>query len=116
MRNFCRDENEVLTEDQLKYVIAEYDAGIVYARLRGSNEFFELHDKHKLFENTIVIVTSDNGEAFFEHGKCDHAHSVYRELTHVPLIVRLPSGKSARDRRSGRGQHERHADGARYAR
>jgi arylsulfatase A-like enzyme len=95
LRNFCRDEDTKLTEDELKYVVAEYDASIVYVDQKLEH-FFGFMKKNKLFRNTIVIVTSDNGEAFFEHGKCDHAHSVYRELTHVPLLVHLPSGKSAR--------------------
>lgn len=39
-----------------------------------------------VFNNTIIIITSDHGEEFWEHGSCDHGHSVYNELLHVPLI------------------------------
>lgn len=42
-----------------------------------------------LLENTLVIVTSDHGEEFREHGRMLHSQ-VYDESVHVPLIVRLP--------------------------
>ncbi len=44
-----------------------------------------------LDEKTLVILTSDHGEEFFDHGKVGHGISgVYSELTHVPLIIRWP--------------------------
>lgn len=39
------------------------------------------------WSNTIVIVTSDHGEAFGEHGTYDHGYNLYREVLHVPLII-----------------------------
>jgi len=41
-------------------------------------------------ENTIVIVTADHGEAFFEHGTNFHGVSGYQEQIHVPLIIHVP--------------------------
>ena len=43
-----------------------------------------------LDENTIVVVTSDHGEEFQEHGSWGHGHSVYQELLGVPLVFRWP--------------------------
>jgi choline-sulfatase len=43
-----------------------------------------------LDENTIVVVTSDHGEEFQEHGSWGHGHSVYQELLGVPLLFRWP--------------------------
>jgi arylsulfatase A-like enzyme len=45
-----------------------------------------------LFENTIVVVTSDHGEGFLEHGKLLHSYSPYDEVLQVPLVFRLPTG------------------------
>jgi arylsulfatase A-like enzyme len=42
-------------------------------------------------ENTVVIVTSDHGEHFGEHGLMEHACSLYTPLLHVPLILLHPS-------------------------
>jgi arylsulfatase A-like enzyme len=41
-----------------------------------------------LDQNTLVVVTSDHGEEFQEHGSWGHGHSVYQELLGVPLIFR----------------------------
>ena len=38
-------------------------------------------------EHTIIIVTSDHGEGFHDHGLVGHANSLYDELMRVPLIV-----------------------------
>ncbi|MGB0618986.1 MAG: sulfatase [Myxococcota bacterium] len=43
-----------------------------------------------LLEKTLVVVTSDHGEAFSERGIEGHAKHVYRESTEIPLIVSLP--------------------------
>ncbi len=43
-----------------------------------------------LADDTLVVVTSDHGEEFDDHGSWGHGHSVYQELLHVPLMFRLP--------------------------
>jgi arylsulfatase A-like enzyme len=47
-----------------------------------------------LLENTLVIVTSDHGEQFGEHGVLAHGTSLYRPEVHVPLLVIPPSSSS----------------------
>jgi arylsulfatase A-like enzyme len=44
-----------------------------------------------LIDSTIVVVFSDHGEAFLEHGTVLHGLQVYREDLRVPLLVRFPS-------------------------
>ena len=46
--------------------------------------------KRGLSESTAVFVTADHGEEFWDHGSVGHGHSVYDELLHVPMILRLP--------------------------
>jgi arylsulfatase A-like enzyme len=43
-----------------------------------------------VLDNTIVIVTSDHGEHFGEHGLRGHANSLYLDVLHVPLYIRFP--------------------------
>ncbi|MFK8002805.1 MAG: sulfatase [Polyangiales bacterium] len=43
-----------------------------------------------LLDDTMVVITSDHGEEFWDHGSVGHGHSVYEELLHVPLFVRMP--------------------------
>ena len=49
------------------------------------------HIRHLgIWDKTILIITSDHGEEFKEHGKTIHSQACYVESTHVPLIVRVP--------------------------
>jgi len=43
-----------------------------------------------LLDDTILILTSDHGEEFGEHGGRSHARTLYREVLHVPLVVVAP--------------------------
>jgi arylsulfatase A-like enzyme len=43
-----------------------------------------------LLENTVVIVTSDHGEAFGDHGRYGHLFSLHLEVTGVPLVILSP--------------------------
>lgn len=47
-----------------------------------------------LYDKSLIILTSDHGDAFGEHGIISHSAAPYEELVHVPLIVKLP-GQSA---------------------
>jgi choline-sulfatase len=55
-----------------------------------------------LWSRTVVIVTSDHGEAFGEHGMIRHGFELWEELVRVPLLVRVPSvqARSVTARRS----------------
>jgi len=43
-----------------------------------------------LYENSLIIFTSDHGEALYEHRTFGHGHNVYPEAIHVPLIIKFP--------------------------
>jgi arylsulfatase A-like enzyme len=43
-----------------------------------------------VWENTLLVFTSDHGEEFFEHGVLGHGFSLYQEVVHVPLILHGP--------------------------
>ena len=47
----------------------------------------------RLERNTIVVVMSDHGEAFGEHGTISHENDPYTELYYTPLVVRVPGQK-----------------------
>ena len=82
---FLKEEVEELK----KYVIATYDGGIAYV----DNELGKFLGKLKelgVYEKTLIIITSDHGEEFLEHGSVGHANIQYQELTHIPMIMKLP--------------------------
>ena len=51
---------------------------------------FELLNDSKLRRKTIVIIKSDHGEAFFEHGVIGHTNKLYQEVIHTPLFFKIP--------------------------
>jgi arylsulfatase A-like enzyme len=87
-----RDTSEASTVGALhglyKAHVAEVDA---YAAA-----LFEILERHGVLRDAAVIVTSDHGDEFGEHGGLSHDGKMYQELIHVPLLVCEP------DRRGGR--------------
>jgi choline-sulfatase len=55
----------------------------------------EALEKSLVYDHTVLIVTSDHGEAFAEHGMIRHGFELWEELVRVPLIMRVP-GVTAR--------------------
>ena len=48
-----------------------------------------------VYDRALIILTSDHGEGLYEHGEDQHGILLYREVLHVPLIVKLPSSGRA---------------------
>jgi arylsulfatase A-like enzyme len=68
-----------------------YDANLRYADW-SVGEVVRLLREAGVLENTLLVVTSDHGEAFGEHGYIWHERGVYDELAHIPLLIRWPGG------------------------
>ena len=49
-----------------------------------------------LLDNTVVIITSDHGEAFGDHGFFGHSHSLYLDEIGVPLVILSPGAPAGR--------------------
>lgn len=47
-------------------------------------------DKIDVLTRTVIVIASDHGEAFLEHGSEGHARNLYSEVAHVPVIIMLP--------------------------
>jgi arylsulfatase A-like enzyme len=78
-----------LSAEEEKEQFDAYDTTIYYMD-NQLGELFEFLKEQGLYDNTIIILTSDHGEAFGEHNFYGHGNSLYRELLHVPLIIRYP--------------------------
>lgn len=68
---------------------ATYDGALRYTD-SVIGRFFGTLRELGLYEKATIIVTSDHGEAFGEHGVFLHAHHLYDEIVRAPLIVRAP--------------------------
>lgn len=83
-----RGRIEIEAKD-IEYVEALYDAGIRQLDEELGRLFREL-SRRRWFDDSLVIVTSDHGEQFFEHGAPLHMVH-YDEVLHVPLMMRGPT-------------------------
>jgi len=71
-----------------------YDGSIAYLDACLGRLLGELETRG-ILDDTLLIVTSDHGEHFGEHGLRQHGNSLYRPLLHVPLVIRCPKGAPA---------------------
>ncbi len=85
----------VPSERDLEHLIALYDGEITYwdAHL---NQLLNRLSAEGLLQNAIVVVTSDHGQMFGEHGKWVHRNSLYEEVLRVPLLLRYPGALPAK--------------------
>ena len=85
-----------LTQADRQSEIDAYDGAIAFLDEQIKQLFSGLERLGKL-DNTLVMIVSDHGEGFNEHGMYLHQHSLYREAIRVPLILwwkeMLPAGK-----------------------
>jgi arylsulfatase A-like enzyme len=97
--NFIHDDEIQRDMDprDLEHVVALYDGEIAYTDFYMGELFAELK-RRDLWDNTLIVLTSDHGDEFFEHGNKGHRNTLYGELLNVPLIVKLPQQRRGGER------------------
>jgi len=73
----------------VQHLVALYDRGIAYVDY-WLGELIDGLRERGLYDEAIVVLASDHGEEFLEHGRLEHSFSYYEEMLRVPLIVRVP--------------------------
>lgn len=57
---------------------------------RELHHLYDVLEQLHLLDRTVLIVASDHGEAFGEHGVYHHATTLYEEMVRIPLLIRIP--------------------------
>jgi arylsulfatase A-like enzyme len=78
-----------LPDRERENMIAQYDGSIAFFDQELGRLLEELSARG-LADRTLVILTADHGEEFYEHGGWGHGHSLYEELIKLPLIIWCP--------------------------
>lgn len=90
-----------VTEREKERIINLYKNEITFND-QAFGELRESLEEMGIWEDTLIVITSDHGEEFWEHGSVGHGHNVHQEMVHVPLIFHYPRGLPAgRSVRSG---------------
>lgn len=82
------------TPRDIEHLIALYDGEIAYWDAMLGQMLATLEGRG-LLDNAAVIVTSDHGDMFGEHGLWTHGNSVYEEVVRIPLLMRYPGVTAA---------------------
>jgi len=76
---------------------APYNGGIAYVdSIVG--KLLDYLRSQGLYDNTLIAVAADHGESLGEHGELTHSIFLYDSTIHVPLLLKLPSNRSAGQR------------------
>ena len=77
------DELRTLYVSNIEYLDGFLDK--IFAGLKASG----------VYDDTVILIVSDHGEEFYEHGGWWHGTTMFEEQIHVPLIIKLPGNRSA---------------------
>jgi arylsulfatase A-like enzyme len=80
----------VITPEQQEHYIDLYERAVAYTDVQ-LGKLLDYLSESGLDQNTIIILLSDHGEEFLEHGRWGHwENNLHDEILKVPLIIRVP--------------------------
>lgn len=92
LNRFPRQQDPAtLAEEHVRYVRDRYDEHVAYAD-DVVGRFVEMLRSAGRYEDALIVVTSDHGEGFLEHGWFLHTRFLYEEVLRVPLLIKWPAG------------------------
>jgi len=83
-----------LCEEDFAHLLDLYD-GETWDADRAFGQFLAKLKAARRYEDSLIIVVSDHGEAFGEHDTLQHGRTLNAEEMHIPLLVRFPGGRYA---------------------
>ncbi|MFB6089111.1 MAG: sulfatase, partial [Candidatus Aenigmatarchaeota archaeon] len=78
--------------DIIRFLTNRYDERLYYYDSKLGN-LFDYLKKQDLYKDSMIVVTADHGESFGSHGFYFTHANVYREVLHVPLIIKFPDNR-----------------------
>jgi arylsulfatase A-like enzyme len=91
-------QDTMVRDDLLRLRFTDSDRSFLEALYRGEVHFVDREvgrllsrlQTHAIWEDMLVVVLSDHGEEFWDHGRFEHGHTLYDELLRVPLLMGGP--------------------------
>jgi arylsulfatase A-like enzyme len=96
-QDFSRREPKDVSAADLAHLLALYDGELRYADQEVGRVLDHLAARG-LDRSTLVVMTSDHGEEFLDHGSWEHQKTLYEEVVRVPLALRAPGVAARREK------------------
>ena len=88
-RQLNRLPQDAIGDGEVRYLKALYDSEVAFTDHHLGRLLDDLR-KRGLYEDALIVFTSDHGEEFFDHRGFGHTTTLYDELINVPLLIKLP--------------------------
>jgi len=94
-RLFSEDNKTFLHKygNEIRYLLDSYDGEIAFMD-HHIGKLFDKLKKLNIYDNTMIIITSDHGEYFGEHDLLIHGQELYEQVIKIPLIIKYPLASS----------------------
>jgi arylsulfatase A-like enzyme len=83
-----------LPDRERRNVVGLYDGEIRYTDESLVKTLIEKLKALNLYDETLIILTSDHGEEFYEHGAWLHGAHLYEESIRIPLVIKFPGSRN----------------------
>jgi arylsulfatase A-like enzyme len=84
-----RTGSKTINPSDLQSILALYAGEVAFAD-DSVGQVIDQLDSSGVLDDSLIIVSADHGEEFYEHDGAEHGHTLYPELVHIPLIIRHP--------------------------
>ena len=98
------DGRASLSPDELTRLVELYDEGVAFADAQ-LGRFIDALQAKGLYDDALIVLLSDHGEEFDDHGRWRHGKTLYGEQLDIPLIIKWPRGVGAGRRIGNLVQH-----------
>ncbi len=83
------------SDRDVRHLLALFDSEIRFTDRHLGRLFRYLRDSGR-YDDTLIVFTADHGESFLDRTRwIGHGRTLFNELIHVPLLIKLPAGASA---------------------
>ena len=83
------DARQRVTPEYLTSLTDQYDTAVRYS-MEVVGALLKRLRQEGLYQDSLIIVTSDHGEELFDHGGFGHGYSLFEEVVRVPLWIKVP--------------------------
>jgi len=95
--------------DELKKTVKRYKNAVNYNDMLVGKMIAKFKEKN-LYDNSLIIFTSDHGQEFYEQGNFGHNTSFSKGQTHVPFFIKLPKSLEDKGLKEKKGELSSHQD------